>query len=68
MGLGASSELSVSSAPGALVASGGAFLVGEGLISIFYSQDQQAVSTFGRISRIGIGLAMLGWVWSKSGS
>lgn len=60
------SELALSSAPGALVAAGGAFLIGEGLVSIFYSQDQQTISTVGRVARIGIGLSMVGWVWSKS--
>lgn len=64
--LGRSEDIQLSSAPGALIAAGGAFLIGEGVVSIGYSQDQQTISTIGRVSRIAIGLGLLGWVISQS--
>lgn len=64
--LGRTADIQLTSAPGALIASAGAFLVGEGAVSIGYSQDQQTISTVGRISRIVIGLGLLGWVISGS--
>lgn len=44
----------------------GALLVGEGLLSIFLSADQSALSTILRIGRIGIGGGLLIWVASSS--
>lgn len=64
--MGQSMNLAVASPAGALLTAGGLFLVGEGLVSIFYSKDQQTISTAGRIVRIGIGLGLLGLVYSKS--
>lgn len=64
--LGRSADIQLSSAPGALIAASGAFLIGEGAVSIAYSQDQQTISTVGRLGRIAIGLGLLGWVISKS--
>lgn len=64
--LGGTADIQLSSVPGVLIAASGAFLVGEGAVSIGYSQDQQTVSTVGRLGRIVIGLGLLGWVISKS--
>lgn len=64
--LGGMADVYLTSPPGALIAAGGAFLVGEGAVSIGYSQDQQTISTIGRVVRIAIGLGLLGWVISES--
>ncbi len=64
--LGRSADIQLTSTPGALIAASGAFLVGEGAISIAYSQDQQTISTVGRVTRMAIGLGLLGWVISQS--
>jgi hypothetical protein len=64
--LGRPADIQLTSAPGALIAASGAFLVGEGAVSIAYSQDQQTISTIGRVGRIAIGLGLLGWVISQS--
>lgn len=37
----------------------GVFLIVEAIVSIAYSQDQHKISQAGRISRIGIGIALL---------
>lgn len=64
--MGQSMNLAAASPAGALLCASGLFLVGEGLVSIFYSKDQQPISTVGRVARIGIGLGLLGLVYSKS--
>jgi len=64
--MGQSMNLAVASPAGALLTASGLFLVGEGLVSVFYSKDQQTISTVGRFARIGIGLGLLGLVYSKS--
>lgn len=65
-GLGRSADVAISTTPGLLIGGSGAFLAVEGLVSILYSQDQQTISTVGRVARIGIGLSMMAWVASKS--
>jgi hypothetical protein len=38
----------------------GAFLFGEGLSSIIWSQDQRAISHIGRVARVIIGIWLMG--------
>lgn len=64
--MGRSTDIAINTTPGALIGTAGAILVIEGAISILFSQDQQTISTVGRVGRIGIGLSLLGWVISKS--
>jgi hypothetical protein len=52
--------------PGLLIGGAGAFLASEGILSMLFSQDQQTISTAGRVARIGIGLSMMGLVIAKS--
>jgi len=37
----------------------GLFLIAEGILSILYSQDQQPISNFGRLLRIGAGIFLV---------
>lgn len=64
--MGRSADVAITTTPGALIATAGAFLAIEGVTSILFSQDQQTISTVGRVARIGIGVSLLGWVISKS--
>jgi len=37
-----------------IVKGAGAFLIGEGMLSILYSEDQRPISSLGRLIRIGL--------------
>jgi hypothetical protein len=60
-------KVPLTSALGVALAVSGVVLVGEGLVSLFASQDQGGWSTVFRLFRITVGGGMLVWV-AASGS